>query len=484
MKQVFLLSATLLLARGALADMSVRDYGAAGNGAADDSAAVQAAGAAAAAASQALLFPPGSYRIAANTTVLAHARFAKGALVSPAAGVVVTLRGGLEAGAYQIFATGAGTFRISSTDAGVSLFLPQWFGATGDGTHDDTAAFQAIADLIASSTPGHAGLMSLTPGSYKITSTLRLSPPGASIGTGIVGTNSEAVRIQWSGGDAPAIALDGRTRGLRLEDFTLENVGRPGVGVGIRFGGDVIGTNHSRGTLERVRVRGFNEGIAIGDTARHAASEMTFRQVLVDQCGTGIVVRDNQSVNLEFSQLGLSYNTVGFLGIGGSGVHVMGGSVGHEAEDFALRAELKRWTIEKVVSEGAGRFLTYGSEGGGDGNWRASASIRDNRVNNTAAADKRAIRIHAGGNFTIDNNDLWEGHVAIRTSSPAQPGGHTNLLLTNNRILGDVLLENLDDPSAVTRLTAIGNSGGAGGISRNWPDQLSVVLVPPAGMRR
>jgi len=216
-------------------------------------------------------------------------------------------------------------------------------------------------------------------GSYKITSTLQLSPPGYSIGTGIVGANSEAVRIQWYGGDAPAIVLDGRTRGLRLENFTLENLGRPGLGVGIRFGGDVIGTNHSRGAIERVRVSGFNEGIAIGDTARHAASEMTFRQLLVDHCESGIVVRDNQSVNLEFSQLGLSYNTVGFLGLGGSGVHVIGGSVGHEAEDFAIRAELKRWTI---------------------------------------------------------------------------------------------------DPSAVTRLTSIGNSGGANGVSRNWPDQFSVFLVP------
>jgi len=443
MKQVLLFFLSVLAAPMALADVSVRDHGAAGNGVTDDTVAVQTASAAAVAANQALLFPPGTYRIATTTTVLAYARFAKGALLSPGSGVVFTLRGGLEAGPYQVFTTGAGTFKIASADARVSLFLPQWFGATGDGAHDDTAALQATADLIASSTPSYGGLIGLTMGSYKITSTLRLSPPGYSIGTGIVGTNSEAVRIQWYGGDAPAIVLDGRTRGLRLENFTLENVGRPGLGVGIRFGGDVIGTNHSRGALERVRVSGFNEGIAIGDTARHAASEMTFREILVDHCDTGIVVRDNQSVNLEFSQLGLSYNTVGLLGLGGSGVHVIGG----------------------------------------DGNWRASATIRDNRVNNTAAADKRAIRIHAAGNFTIDNNDLWEGHIALRTTSPANPGGYTNLLLTNNQVFGDVLLENVDDPSAVTRLTSIGNSGGANGVSRNWPDQFSVLLVPQGGGR-
>jgi len=443
MKQVLLFFLSVLAAPMALADVSVRDHGAAGNGVTDDTVAVQTASAAAVAANQALLFPPGTYRIATTTTVLAYARFAKGALLSPGSGVVFTLRGGLEAGPYQVFTTGAGTFKIASADARVSLFLPRWFGATGDGAHDDTAALQATADLIASSTPSYGGLIGLTMGSYKITSTLRLSPPGYSIGTGIVGTNSEAVRIQWYGGDAPAIVLDGRTRGLRLENFTLENVGRPGLGVGIRFGGDVIGTNHSRGALERVRVSGFNEGIAIGDTARHAASEMTFREILVDHCDTGIVVRDNQSVNLEFSQLGLSYNTVGLLGLGGSGVHVIGG----------------------------------------DGNWRASATIRDNRVNNTAAADKRAIRIHAAGNFTIDNNDLWEGHIALRTTSPANPGGYTNLLLTNNQVFGDVLLENVDDPSAVTRLTSIGNSGGANGVSRNWPDQFSVLLVPQGGGR-
>src|SRR5437899_2913286 len=49
------------------------------------------------------------------------------------------------------------------------------YGAAGDGAADDTAALQAALD--AAFAPGGPGFLLLPPGNYKVTRTLRISPP-------------------------------------------------------------------------------------------------------------------------------------------------------------------------------------------------------------------------------------------------------------------------------------------------------------------
>ena len=120
--------------------VSVKDFGAVGNGIADDTAAIQAA--AASSASQ-IDFPAGTYILSANTTVSKALNMQPGAVISVNSGQTFTVNGFINAAPYQIFA-GAGTVEFGGRS--VSVAYPEWFGAVGDGTTDDSGAIQRAID--------------------------------------------------------------------------------------------------------------------------------------------------------------------------------------------------------------------------------------------------------------------------------------------------------------------------------------------------
>lgn len=117
----------------------VLHYGATGDGTADDKPAIASAAAALADGGD-LCFPPGEYRIGSSLTIPANITlvFSNGAKLCPDAGVVVTINGGVRAALSAIFA-GSGT--VQGLDRTEAVF-PQWWGAAGDGSVDDTAAFR------------------------------------------------------------------------------------------------------------------------------------------------------------------------------------------------------------------------------------------------------------------------------------------------------------------------------------------------------
>src|SRR6516165_2651564 len=78
--------------------------------------------------------------------------------------------------------------------------FPSWvniktaYGAKGDGTTDDTAAFQrALTDL---GTPGHGNVLWIPAGTYKITSQLNLS---SQLGVSIIGEDPATTIHKWAG---------------------------------------------------------------------------------------------------------------------------------------------------------------------------------------------------------------------------------------------------------------------------------------------
>ena len=81
---------------------------------------------------------PGVYTISADTTVTTDIIVPKGVTYAVASGKTLTLNGSVKAGLYQIF-SGSGT--VAGMAKAVNL--PQWWGAKGDGSTDDTAAIQA-----------------------------------------------------------------------------------------------------------------------------------------------------------------------------------------------------------------------------------------------------------------------------------------------------------------------------------------------------
>lgn len=148
---------------------NVTDYGAAGDGVADDFAALNQliGGLGNNANAMTLYFPQGTYRIGTNLTFPRTVRllFDQGAMLAPASGVALTVDASIEAGMTQIFA-GEGSMAGSF---GASDLYPQWWGAKGDGSADDTTALQRVLNL--SKTNG--GVTIVVPkGVYKVTRTL------------------------------------------------------------------------------------------------------------------------------------------------------------------------------------------------------------------------------------------------------------------------------------------------------------------------
>ena len=108
----------------------------------------------------ALRIPAGTWRIGANLTIPANVTLKpeRGAKLTIATGSTLTINGPLEAGLNQIFScTGTGKVVMKAE----AVKVPEWWGATGDGATDDTAALQAWATC--------GGNLNLPQKTYKIT---------------------------------------------------------------------------------------------------------------------------------------------------------------------------------------------------------------------------------------------------------------------------------------------------------------------------
>ena len=110
-----------------------------------------------------LSIPAGNWPIAANLTVPANLtlKLAHGAVLTIATGKTLTINGPLDAGLYQIFSF-TGTGKVMFGPGSIKAVLPQWCGATGNGTTDDTAALNATVAAVPA-----GGVIYLPPGTYK-----------------------------------------------------------------------------------------------------------------------------------------------------------------------------------------------------------------------------------------------------------------------------------------------------------------------------
>jgi hypothetical protein len=185
--------------------VSVKDFGAVGDGVADDTAAFAAA--VAASATGTILVPLGTYRIGTNLTIpRTHGLwFSVSGIMSIDSGVTLAINGSVDAPDAQIFA-GAG-LATGITFADVGRIHVRWFGAKGDGTTDDATEVQAAVDTARRSDRATVFFGS---GIFAVGTSITLTGPANAItimGTDMSGlqtgnTNSNTV-ILWTGGASP-----------------------------------------------------------------------------------------------------------------------------------------------------------------------------------------------------------------------------------------------------------------------------------------
>ena len=210
--------------------VSVKDFGAVGDGVANDAPAIVAA--VAASASGTILFPSGTYRISANVTIpRTHAVwFTSNGIISIDSGVTLAINGAVDAPEAQIF-SGAG-LATGPTFADVGEINVRWFGAKGDGSTDDSLAIQAAVNAARRS---DRAVVRFGSGIFAVATSITLAGPANAItitGTPFSGlqtgsTNSNTV-ILWTGGANPV--FDVGTGGSAVTfcnfyDLSFQNTG-------------------------------------------------------------------------------------------------------------------------------------------------------------------------------------------------------------------------------------------------------------------
>ncbi len=140
--------------------VNVKDHGAKGDGSSDDTAAIKAA--IAAASGKIVYFPAGTYKVSSLTfpeNVIPY--FAKNAFVNHSSVITVNSK--------EIYSSGTAVFIGNGGFAGfasIGVVNAKWFGAYGDGIHDDTAAIQNAVN--------YGSSIYVPEGTYLINSSVRL----------------------------------------------------------------------------------------------------------------------------------------------------------------------------------------------------------------------------------------------------------------------------------------------------------------------
>lgn len=218
--------------------VSVKDFGATGNGSTNDTAAIQLA----LATGCTVLFPSGTYLISSTVTFVGAFLFEKNALLKIATSNTVTLSGSVQAGLYQIFdqtgTPGKVLFGLNS----VTEIYPQWWGAVVNGTTNDQPAMQAcINSALASSVKvafsGHLYITSpLQINNTNVPNWIIFEITGQLSGSavGMVQGDNNGTCILTNGCDAFDIEFYNYVNeSVKMEKFGIRNIGTAGTTVGI-----------------------------------------------------------------------------------------------------------------------------------------------------------------------------------------------------------------------------------------------------------
>jgi hypothetical protein len=252
-------------------NVSVKDFGATGDGVTDDTAAFVAA----LAAADYIHVPDGTYLIGTNLTVPVSNTlvFSGGDLIIDS-GVTLTYNGGIQASVQKIF-TINGTF-AGKPQTGVGY--PEWYGAISDGTTDDSAAIQLALD--------NHSRVELHGFEYGISSTLSITREQSLVGIGFRRRNSNTGQ---ENAHSNIIMLNGFTgNGIEIGNNTtnLRNVYCRGVFLKTETDGDgsygwyLNGDDGAGGTGKPVAYSTFEDcgALGMGDDAWHLYGQLFANQ--------------------------------------------------------------------------------------------------------------------------------------------------------------------------------------------------------------
>lgn len=241
--------------------LSIKDFGATGDGSTNDNAAITAA----------LSFIGASnYRLSINYPIKFSGNLSfpsnvqldfynNGKLIGTTGSETVTVNGPLTAPAIQIFSTCSPSFTYGTT------VFPEWFGALGDGSTDDYAAINKAVTSLAST----RGVVLFSAKTYKMSSTVTISSSNLILR----GSGNWATRIVTTGASQSAFQFTGVSSASKInhngvEDmFIYKSVTATG-GVGILLSHCAVAT------LKNLQISDFGIGVQLANATNTLVSNV------------------------------------------------------------------------------------------------------------------------------------------------------------------------------------------------------------------
>jgi hypothetical protein len=201
-----------------------------------------------------ILLTPGTWSITENLTIPANVglKVMSGAVLDITNAKILTFQGQLEAGLYQIF-SGLGTV-VFGRDGGNNVVevFPNWWGAVGDGTTDDSGAFQSALDSLSAT---QSGILTIPPlgwtgQCYYFTSGLTYTMPAHARYLMIRGAGM-ASYLFFEGAGIDGITIDGD---VKKSSVTMKDISYGGAAA---TGDGLVLVEMNRSTFYNVICHGF-----------------------------------------------------------------------------------------------------------------------------------------------------------------------------------------------------------------------------------
>lgn len=197
-------------------------------------------------------------RVTANTTLAAGATltFAQGGQITVDVAKTLTLNCKVLATRSQFFSGSGSVLYGTYLGSREATAYPEWFGAVHDNSTDDTSAVQKAINMVAAC----FGIVSLSAGYYKVTSTLTLTTRGTIRGSHWI----ESV-ISW----VPAANDDSLFENISSDSWVFEDFGVVASGAATGKRGFTLTSTASAYKWNRVSFSALNDWCISHDSAQH-----------------------------------------------------------------------------------------------------------------------------------------------------------------------------------------------------------------------
>lgn len=324
------------------------------------------------------------------------------------AGATLTVQGDMVGPDGQRRFYGSGTVSFSGNRQ-VSRFRPQWWGAAGDGSTDDTAPIQSALDGADSA---GAGVVFFSKGTYKVTSTLVVNTSGAikSLSLQGVGPASGSVLL-WTGATNTAMVRYNRAKYSEVRGLRFQNAVATGTTVGLLLTGPSTGEQSANIIVSNCIFNLFHYGLQGGESSlSNAAAELLIEKNQFDSNDIGIELQGtgNTLVNELLINSFASNTSYGIRINGGAGdTHIKGGTnTSNGVADIALSLGWNRTVhidgvrFEMTSPEVA--ILNLGTIAG-------TVTVESCDFKTTTGAAPGYAAIQGGGTWNIQSNFFGDG---------------------------------------------------------------------------